>query len=221
MLITHKNPVHFGEKSMNNINFNPLSQIPGMGQMLSTDKISETKMTSVPLSQQNYSKPGSYKCDLESTADGDDFLRILQKNACNERAQDMEKSQGTQGLPDTLSNTLQKTDFATIPVNVLQTGIQAISRNCQDVLTLEFLLENEERLTPNTAYISPVSRQECSGFKSAGIAFLPFLNLRNEAGASKKAFKKKIFRDLTHRNTNNKKNYDFSGSDDSAGFLAY
>ncbi len=221
MLITLKNLFHFGEKSMNNIICNTRLQIPATVQLHCADKMPEAEMKSTPLSQQIYSNSDSSNSDLESTADGDDFLRILQKTAGNESAQDMEKNQGTQGLPDTLLNTLHKTGYAITSLTVLPNSMQAIPRNCQDVLTFKFLLENEERLTPDTAYISPVSRQKCSGLQNSGIAFLPFLNLRNETGASRRLFKKKIFRDLTHKDTNNKKNYDISERDDSAGFLAY
>ncbi len=102
-----------------------------------------------------------------------------------------------------------------------QNTVPIPSKPAKNISTLEALLANEMMSAKELTKIQDATAKLKPCNKSPTTVFKPYSDTKPYPKIYAKAIKKKIFKDLTHKDTNIKKNYDIFDSEDFDDLLAY
>lgn len=200
---------------MNNTTINTISQIPKLGQETAFDKKYAERTEQNACERIGVKNLDNRKCSAGRSTYGHDFLKLFKAQDYINSAENKSSEQSDEKSSPCF---MAVATYENTPFNNVTTSFKLLSQLELNENYFETILSGLNRQTfESTKNAVP---KDPSSINSANY-FLLYLSSQHEPRIKKGTFKKKIFRDLTHKDTDTKKNYAKSYPDDFDELLAF
>ncbi len=200
---------------MNNTILNTSPQIPKLGQETAFDRNYTERAEQNACEHTGEKILDNKKCSAGRSTYGHDFLKLFKAQDCINSTENKSSEQSNEKSSPCFMATAS---YENTPSNNVTTSFKLLSQLELNENYCETILSGINRQTfESTKNAVP---KDPSSISSANY-FLLYLCSQHEPRIKKRTFKKKIFRDFTHKDTDIKKNYAKSYPDDFDELLAF